>query len=76
MKYTNMTEKQMNKLGFYKQSGNIYVKQCDAREIRIRVDKFDDLRDVWNQIYNDIFAQGVEAGALGKAEQIKTALGL
>lgn len=71
-----MTEKQMNKLGFYKEGGDRYIKYCDARVMEIRVRKEDEMRDVWNKIFDNVFEQGVEAGERIKSEQIKTALGL
>lgn len=71
-----MTEKQMNKMGFFKGWGDRYDKYCDGRVIEIRVDKEDDLNSVWNKIYDDVFKQGEEAGRSNKSEEIKTALGL
>lgn len=71
-----MTEKQMEKMGFYKSHGDKYIKWCDARDIEIKVTKEDDERDVWNKIYDVIFDFGVERGKLQKSEEIKTALGL
>lgn len=71
-----MTEKQMNKMGFFKNFGNKYLRWCDAREIEISVNSYDDERAIWNKIFDYIHERGMEDGRTQKSEEIKTALGL